>query len=211
MYLSRVKIDIQNRRKIKELTQIAAYHHWVEQSFPQEVARHERSRKLWRIDQLKGDSYLLIVSRDKPDLEKLCRYGVPNTAETRSYDTFLTELKEGTRCRFRIVLNPVVSVSRGAGKRGRVMPHITEAHQMKYLLDRAEKHGFHLNENEFEITERSFVRWQKDKDSIRLSRVAYEGMLVISDIKLFRELLTEGMGKKKAYGFGMMTVIPIGD
>lgn len=49
----------------------------------------------------------------------------------------------------------------------------------------------------------------KNKECIRLSKVAYEGTLLIKDIELFRKLLTEGMGKKKAYGFGMMTVIPL--
>ncbi|NLQ94475.1 type I-E CRISPR-associated protein Cas6/Cse3/CasE, partial [Streptococcus mutans] len=31
------------------------------------------------------------------------------------------------------------------------------------------------------------------------------------DVDRFRKVLTEGIGKKKAYGFGMMTVIPVGD
>lgn len=111
--------------------------------------------------------------------------------------------------RFRVVLNPVVAVSTGIGKRGRIVPHITVRHQMEYLKNRSEKQGFFLSDEEFEITERSFAIWQKNKERIRLSKVAYEGTLLIKDIELFRKLLTEGMGKKKAYGFGMMTVIPL--
>ena len=44
---------------------------------------------------------------------------------------------------------------------------------------------------------------------LRLAYVEYEGILEISDADKFRKTLTEGIGKKKAYGFGMMTVIPI--
>ena len=113
--------------------------------------------------------------------------------------------------RFRIVLNPVIADSRGIkkGERGRIKPHITAAHQMEYLKNRAEMHGFLLEDGKYDIRERDFAVWRKGKEKIRLSRVAYEGVLTITDVRLFCILLTEGMGKKKAYGFGMMTVIPL--
>lgn len=209
MYLSRVQIDTDNRQKMRNLTHLAAYHDWVERSFPQEIDRGERTRKLWRIDHLNGKEYLLIVSNEEPDLVELCRYGVDGSAATKNYDLFLAKLKNGMKCRFRVVLNPAVAVSAGIGKRGRIVPHVTVQHQMEYLKNRSEKQGFFLSDEEFEITERSFAIWQKNKERIRLSKVAYEGTLLIKDIELFRKLLTEGMGKKKAYGFGMMTVIPL--
>ena len=71
MYLSRVEIDTLNRRKVSKLTHLGAYHDWVEKSFPLEIAAGERFRHLWRIDQLKGKSYLLVLSADKPDLSEL--------------------------------------------------------------------------------------------------------------------------------------------
>lgn len=88
MYLSRVQIDTDNRQKMRNLTQLAAYHDWVERSFPQEIARGERTRKLWRIDHLNGKEYLLIVSNEEPDLVELCRYGVDGSATTKNYDLF---------------------------------------------------------------------------------------------------------------------------
>lgn len=209
MYLSRVQIDTNNRQKICNLTHLGAYHDWVERSFPAEIVRGERTRKLWRIDYLHGKEYLLIVSEEKPDLTELCRYGVDGSAASKDYDTFLEKLKAGMKCQFRVVLNPVVAVSAGIGKRGRIMPHITVQHQMDYLKNRSERQGFILVDGEYAITERSFVVWRKNSERIRLSRVVYEGVLTIKDVELFRKLLIEGMGKKKAYGFGMMTVIPL--
>ena len=50
-----------------------------------------------------------------------------------------------------------------------------------------------------------------NQSSIRLNKAVYEGNLTISDVELFKNLLTLGMGKHKAYGFGMMTVIPMVD
>lgn len=209
MYLSRVQLATENRQKIHNLTHLGAYHDWVERSFPNEIEQGERKRKLWRIDHIHGKTYLLIVSQDLPDASALCRYGVTGTAETKDYAVLLTRLKNNMRCRFRIVLNPVVSVAAGMGKRGRVVPHITAVHQLKYLKNRTTKYGFSLQDDEYDIVERDFPVWRKDKERIRLSRVAYEGVLTIKDVELFRNLLIHGMGKKKAYGFGMMTVIPL--
>ena len=89
MYISRVQIDIDNRRKIKELTHVGAFHHWVEECFPEEIANHIRSRKLWRVDQLQGKSYLLVVSSGLPDVKALEKYGVEGSAQIKVYDQFL--------------------------------------------------------------------------------------------------------------------------
>ena len=71
MYISRVEIDSENRRKIKDLTHLGAFHNWVEQSFPDEFDKEIRSRKLWRIDTLNNKNYLLVVSENEPDFSRL--------------------------------------------------------------------------------------------------------------------------------------------
>ena len=209
MYLSQVEIDIQNRQKIQDLNHLGAFHNWVEQSFPDEIEQALRTRKLWRVDKLKERYYLLIVSTSKPDLRLLERYGVSGSAKTASYTAFLNVLKAGMRARFRVTLNPVISVKDGTNARGRTMPHVTLEHQMQFLLNRAEKNGFALDENDFSIVERSYEPLRKaNEKTIQLSKVTYEGVLTITDKSKFVKTLTEGFGKKKAYGFGMMTVIP---
>lgn len=209
MYLSRVEIDIQNRQKIRDLSHLGAFHNWIEQSFPDEINKKIRTRKLWRIDKLNGRYYLLLVSPSKPNLNLLERYGILGSAETKPYSTFLHTLKEGMRLRFRVTLNPVISVKEGEGRRGRVKPHVTFEHQIRFLLERDERNGFSLNPNDFSITERSYVPFRKAHNkTIQLSKVTYEGILTITNKERFIKTLTEGFGKKKAYGFGLMTVIP---
>jgi CRISPR system Cascade subunit CasE len=44
---------------------------------------------------------------------------------------------------------------------------------------------------------------------IRLSKATYEGMLRVTNKEIFYHTLTDGIGRKKAYGFGLMTVIPM--
>ena len=109
MYLSRVEIDRENRRKIRDLTHLGAYHSWVEDSFVGQISMLERSRKLWRIDSIQGRQYLLILSEEKPSLKALEKYGVDGSGETKSYDSFLASIQEGKKYRFRTTLNPVVA------------------------------------------------------------------------------------------------------
>lgn len=213
MYISRVEIDMNNRRRMKNLTHVGAFHDWVERSFPNEIEKQIRTRKLWRIDTLQGKNYLIIISSEKPDLLLLEKYGVEGSAQTKLYDNFLNTLKKGNRMKFRVTLNPVISLpSSDNKKRGIVKPHVTSEYQMKYLKDRSEKNGFLLDEAEFLIVERGYEVFKKSNPKpIRLIKTVYEGTLTISDVDRFRKVLTEGIGKKKAYGFGMMTVIPVGD
>jgi CRISPR system Cascade subunit CasE len=213
MYLSRVEIDIKNRQKMKDLTHVGAYHAWVEDSFPNQSRDLQGlfPRKLWRLDKIRSKTYLLLVSEEKPEFERLEKYGVQGTAQIKDYSSFLDGLKIGEKARFRLVVNPVISKSED-GERGKVMPHVTVEWQEKFLLERSEKNGFRLKRGEFAITEHKFVNFKhKAGKTPRLSRTTYEGQLTITDLELFKQLLIKGLGKKKAYGFGMMTVIPIGD
>lgn len=210
MYLSRVAIDSRNRKKIRELSHLGAYHNWVESCFEEEFKEHVRSRKLWRIDELNSQKYLLIVSENKPDLEKLEKFGVDGSAETKQYDHFLASIQQGKYYRFRVTLNPVVALSQGIGKRGRTVPIISAEQQLHYLENRAERLGFSLVPNGYLIVDRSWEELRKEGEKpIQLNKVTYEGELKVINQDTFYHTLTEGIGKKKAYGFGLMTVIPM--
>ena len=208
MYLSRVEIDINNRRKIKDLTHVGVLHNWVESSFPSEFESGVRTRKLWRIDNLHEKLFLLIVSQNAPSVKKLEMYGVEGTAQIKDYDIFLSKIENGKKYRFRVILNPVVSkMDNNTGTRGKTMPLANSKH-MQFLYDRSEKNGFSLKKEDFHIVSRGHVTLKKESmRELRLSKVVYEGRLTVIDKDKLKEALSKGIGKKKAYGFGMMTLI----
>jgi len=223
MYLSRVEIDIKNRYKTKDLTHLGAYHNWVEQSFPAAVSAGTRPRHLWRIDQLAGKKYLLVLSESKPDYEQLSRYGVAHTTMIKSYDNFLAGLKEGQIMRFRLTANPTYRVMQPGKKDGKVYPHITLEQQRQWLADRAEKLGFQLVEQvsaetpetpavlAFDIVSRDWpVLHRRAGRGARLSRVTFEGLLRVANLAEFKRVLVTGIGREKAFGMGLLTVIPVG-
>ena len=217
MYLSRVKVDANNRRKLKELNHLGAYHAWVEDSFPEEreKPKNERTRKLWRVDELRGEYYLIVLSENKPDFEKLEKYGVKNTAESKSYDRLLDSIKSGMRARFKIELNTVYSTTKNVekGKRGRVVP-VPHEKLGEFFFDRTEKNGFSVNKNELAFTNIGKKLFRRKKEGgeketrVNLVSATFEGILTVTDEKRFRETLVMGIGRKKAYGFGLLTIIP---
>lgn len=207
MYISRVEVDIYNRQKIRDLTHLGAYHNWVEQSFIEEAG--VRSRKLWRIDRINDKKYLLLVSTAKPDLKLLEKYGVDGSALTKDYDAYIGKVKNGMKFRFRLVTNPVIAVMEG-GKRGSEKPHVTAEFQKKFFMDRTLKNGFEVNEDEVNIVERGFEILRKaGAKPVKVVKATFEGVLTVKDEDKFKALLGNGFGKKKAYGFGLMTVISL--
>lgn len=208
MFLSRVEIDCSNRIKMRNLSHLGAYHNWVEQAFPDEMNQRIRSRKLWRIDQIAGKKYLLLVSETKPDCNQMELYAVKGSFACKNYAPFLNSIKQGDYYRFRVTLNPVRSVSEEGKKRGKVYPVYAEADQRKFFLERTAKHGFRVEEEQFLIVERGEESLRKKgKGRIDLVKAVYEGRLTVEDSSAFTKLLCYGMGREKAYGFGMMTVI----
>lgn len=214
MYLSRVEIDQGNRQKLKELTHLGAYHNWVESSFPENFGKN-RPRHLWRLDTLNHKRYLLVVSDEKPDLHLLGKYGVSGTAETKNYDHFLSQVNQNEIYNFRLTANPVHRVTQSGQKSGRIYPHITVQKQKEWLIDRAESCGFELIRDEsgiykFDIVNRDWpLLLHKGSKRVKLSRVTFEGQLKVNDLAIFKQHLTSGIGKEKAYGMGMLTIIPV--
>lgn len=215
MYLSRVEIDTDNRQKIRSLSHLGAYHNWVEQSFPREISSKQRFRHLWRIDNLVGKSYLLILSQDKPSLDKLEKFGVPGTAQCKDYDSFLDRLRENQVLQFRLTANPTHKVTKPGEKQGRIFPHITVDQQLNWLVNRQERLGFKICKNKaneqlaFKIVGRSWQTLYHHHRRIKLCQVSYEGLLKVVNLESFKDALIRGIGREKAYGMGLLTVIPL--
>ncbi|WP_099208402.1 type I-E CRISPR-associated protein Cas6/Cse3/CasE [Urinicoccus timonensis] len=214
MYISRVKLDLDNRKNLRDLSHLGCYHGWIEDSFPDERGKGNRSRKLWRIDSIHNEYYLLVLSEEKPEESILEKYAVKGSLEIKDYDPFIEKLREGMQAKFRIKLNTVKSLAdRSQGRRrGRLVP-VPLDELIPYFLSRAEKNGFHVDEGDLKIVARSkelFEKQDQEDTRIKLDLVStsYEGLLTITDLEKFKKALTQGIGKKKAYGFGLLTIIP---
>ena len=234
MYLSRLELDLTKRDTMRALASPAVFHGAIEDAFlyPSAFAEEygqmslfggasassptERERKLWRVDTLRGKTYLLLLSRERPNLSKAARqFGNGKLWETKNYNPFLDGIREGEILRFRLTANPTVSRSSpqnadGEKARGSVYAHITAEHQRLWLLQKAPRHGFRLTPDSFDVTEsrwRTFRKGAERNRRVTLLSATYEGTLEVTDAEKFRETLAAGIGRGKAYGMGLLTVM----
>lgn len=211
MYLSRVELDLTRRAAMQALVAPQKLHGAVESAFA-----GERRRRLWRLDRLGGKLYLLLLSEDQPDLAGIAAQFGPadggGLAETRDYAPLLQRITPGSVWQFRLTANPTKSCPdhKAAQSRGTVRAHCTVEYQRQWLLQRAEKHGFALTPDSFTVTASRWLQFAKGGDRrhpVTLLSVTYEGVLQVTDPQMFCQLLTEGIGRGKAYGLGLMTVM----
>lgn len=209
MYLSRMELNTGERSTMKALVSPNLLHGAIEAAFP-----GPRERKLWRIDRLGGKHYLLLLSPEQPQLHRaVAQFGFPDSGrpwETKDYSTLLDRIREGGIWRFRLTANPTKACKEEAGGRGTVHAHITVNYQKQWLLERCRKHGFSLEEDGFTVVESRWLRFYKGNSGRRpvsLLAVSYEGILKVTDAQLFKKTLTEGLGRGKAFGLGLLTVV----
>ena len=97
--------------------------------------RDIRERKLWRLDTLRGKTYLLLLSPLCPNpRHAVGQFGMGRSWESRDYAPLLASIREGEVCRFRLTANPTISRAQprdagGTKPRGTRFAHITVAHQ----------------------------------------------------------------------------------
>lgn len=208
MFLSRMALDTAKRKTLQALSAPNMFHGAIESSF-----LTARQRNLWRVDVLNGQYYLLILSREKPDLTEAVRQFAPDgeTWMTKEYDPFLKKIQNGTSWHFRLTANPTYSKAVGKDQRGRICAHSTIENQRKWLIRQSELHGFQVSEDSFEITQSKWYHFNKSagKNHISMLSVTYEGILSVSDEQALQKALTDGIGREKAYGVGLMTLVRI--
>lgn len=209
MYLTRIELDTNRRNTMKALASPNLIHGAVEGAF-----QGEKTRKLWRIDNLAGHSYLLLLSDEVPYMEQISKqFGLVGKAaawESKDYGKLLNRIESGGVWQFRLTANPTKCCRDEEGRRGTIKAHVTTYYQKQWLLERSVKNGFSVKESEFDVTKSYWQRFYKGserKKPLTILTVTYEGILTVTDADLFRKTLMEGIGREKAFGMGMLTVV----
>lgn len=207
MYLSRVELDINKKKTQIALSARNKFHGAIENAVCCEG--EERLRNLWRIDKLNGKVYLLLLSKNKPNLfDFIKQYGVRSSIEEiKDYDTFLNRITAKSIWRFRLVANPTKAVKKENG-RGKRVAHVTPEHQKQWLIRQAENHGFQVLDENLMIMDSTWMMFNKRGERmVRALAVTYEGILKVTDVEKFKSALVDGIGREKAYGMGLLTIM----
>ncbi|WP_291792981.1 type I-E CRISPR-associated protein Cas6/Cse3/CasE [Brevibacterium sp.] len=223
---TRILLNPQKRGGRKILTNPQAMHAAVRACFPPDLDESS-ARILWRVDQSDYEHTLYIVGPEEPDRAVIVEQaGWPSRpGETADYRPLLDSVQKGMERSFRLTANPVKSLPAEGGKRGKIVPHVTPAQQIEWLSTKAPRHGFELRSAEMPGAEQpvpdvivdrrenlAFSRQgsgggERRRVSLRTAR--FEGTLRVTDAELFRRTLTQGIGRGRAYGCGLLTLARI--
>lgn len=158
--------------------------------------------------------------------------------QTRPYTPLLDGLAEGQRWAFRLTANPVHDIRRKPDEPRKRTAHLTPVHQAAWLLNRQERagfrviekprgerllpggtthndHGHHGDRYELTVGDRRGLAFDKSRNEgkrgsrVSLVTVTFDGCLEVIDPDTMRRTLTQGIGKAKAYGCGLLTLAPL--
>lgn len=206
MRLYRIHLDPLRRETVKAFHNPALFHSTIENARP-----GERTRILWRTDQLKGEEYLLVLADENFNPESVSElYGYPEESpESRDYQSLLDRIREGSVCHFRLSANPVFS-SRNGLERGKLKAHVSVEHQMDWLRKQADKHGFRIDEESTRLVQSKWIHAKKNQSTtVNFKKAVFEGKLTVVNVEKFKNALVSGIGREKAYGAGLLTVVPL--
>lgn len=226
MFLTRMYLNPARRGTRSLLASPQRMHAAVMCAFPPETTVDgPGGRVLWRVDPGQASSITLYVSSpQRPDLTHVVEQaGWPTTQDAwQTVDTepLLSSLGAGQEWVFRLVANPVHSVRGSNGARGKRLGHVTVSQQTEWLLCRTEKWGFVLVDSSGETPEpqltvhsRRQVVFDRRTDragrSVTLSVATFDGTLRVTDPDLLRTAITQGVGRAKGYGCGLITLAPV--
>jgi len=223
MFLTRFHINTARRGARFLLGNPQAMHAAVLSAYPPPPGDALPRRVLWRVDRNGHEATLYVVSPEEPDLSALNEQAGWATATwaTREYQPFLDRLAEGQSWAFRLMANPVKQAM-VPGTRGKRFAHVTPAQQVAWLEERAERNGFLIARTPEQVPAVSVTSRSKDsfgrrdphqdgrQGKVTLVRVQFDGVLTVTDAEKFRTMLANGLGRGKAYGCGLMTLVKVG-
>ena len=210
MKIMRLKLNTHLVKTLKALNNPNIFHAALEAS----LEGDQRSRLLWRLDTLKENTYLLVVSRAPLNTKILeAQFGYSNEpAQVKNYDLLLDRVKAGSIWLFKLTANPTKSISTDNDKRGKVTSLYREVDLIKWLKRRGEKNGFLVRDDNVKIIGSRWVSFSKRQDKkkrVSFQEVTYQGVLEVTDPEVFRKCLVDGLGRSKAYGMGLLTLVKV--
>lgn len=194
---------------------------------------------LFRLDRFAdGRLVLLVQSQARPDWSRFPKgaltpvdgfagSGEENPAVKELVRLFDT-VQVGTQLRFRLRANPTRKVDTKTGpdgkrRNGRRVGLVSEGDRLTWLARKSDQHGFklltvdvggHDTPTLLDVSEGRAQGYRpgapEGRGTMTFGSALFDGTLEVTDVAAFRAMLVAGIGSGKAFGFGLMSIAPIG-
>ena len=203
MYLTRIDLNRLDKGVHYALSDCQRMHRMVMGLFGQS---RQEAECLYRL-RTEGTEVSLYLYSHSPVLrEKL----LPSMrlAGERDVSAWLDQMREGQAFRFDLLAMPSQKIAMKGNKNSRRTTLRTEQERLSWLQRKGEQNGFVL----LSAQEREPVRLAGQHSAENGGRMYwgayhYTGALQITDSRLFRQAVSQGVGPGKAYGLGMLLLM----
>lgn len=209
MFLSSFHLNARRAGARKLLGSPQAMHAALLSGFPPGI---DPGRVLWRVDDDTDPMrpVVFVASAhplDATHIEEQGGWPSASTVRHAAYEPFLQRLEAGQTWAFRLQANPTHRASVHGAKK--VLAHVTASQQMNWLHFRADGLGCDIgtpDDPTFTVTDRRLLRFRRGGSTVTLGVARFDGLLTVTDAARLRKALTEGIGRAKAYGCGLITL-----
>lgn len=193
MFLTKIHLNASVCRS-ENLRDSYALHRLVYSFFPKE----KKPGRFLYADQgpAAGGRTLLILSAVLPELPEDI-----SSASTELSDRFF----QFESFQFKIRINPV----RRDPESKKRLPITGQLPLLQWFASRAKQWGFEVDINTLEVRTLPSVSFPKNGSECRFHCVEFRGSLKVADPALFRQHAEKGIGHGKAFGFGLLQLVPI--
>ncbi len=204
-YLTQVTLDFATAARLR-LRDSYDWHQAAWKAFP--GRNGERRDFLTRLDQQREGFRLLLVSPIEPVRPEWCP---PDCWKTKPIPEHYFAR---SHYRFQLCANPTKKVKafRPNGSErpnGRREPLRKREELVAWIKRKGEQGGFAVEEETLRASPRGRAYFEKDGQRGLHSAMEFQGVLRVIDPDQFRETFTRGIGSAKAFGFGLLAVIPL--
>ncbi|WP_086708776.1 type I-E CRISPR-associated protein Cas6/Cse3/CasE [Streptomyces antimycoticus] len=210
LWLTRIIPDLRSRQARRDLASAVGMHHRVMQLFPDTAVEQARAALgvLFRIEDGPQGPHILIQSRMRPEETALpAGYG---TTAAKPLTPLLEGLRSGRPVRYRIAASAV----RKPGKTTRTVYNLkpvvplTGTAADDWWIRQAQQSGLTIHTVRSAPLDAARGEHAKGKHRICHARTRFDGTATVTDPGLLQRRLTEGIGRGKAYGCGLLTLAP---
>lgn len=176
------------------------------------VQRSGEAGFLYHIDPFPhGRAVVIVQSAGKPNWHYAfhnARYLLAAEPVVKQFDPCFSK---NQRLKFRLAANPTRRLSEnspdaGAQSVGKRVP-VPRDKLVDWLVRRGARGGFAIDQKGTHF-QTGYVYMKKEGSSQRLFSVLFDGYLQVTDPVALRQTLIQGIGSGKAFGFGLLLVVP---
>ncbi|MEV4390572.1 type I-E CRISPR-associated protein Cas6/Cse3/CasE [Nonomuraea sp. NPDC049607] len=200
-WLMRILPDLRRRDVNNDLRDPDRLHKRLMSIVPDDIGEQARAKAgvLFRIEETRHGTQLLVQSCMKPELERLPDgYG---EISVRELGALLGTLRPGLRVHYRIAANPSKRLGTTAGAGAGKIKALRGAAAEEWWVAKAAGHGLAVT-----TVHAQSERDIRAKGNVRHAVVRFDGSGVVTDPDALRAAVLAGIGRGKSYGCGLLSL-----